>query len=123
MIKMLMSFLQSNTSEAIAIGASVTSLVASFIATLMAHKERGKSAVDGLTQYNAQLGRNMNKVSDKDILIELIKRKVPEDTFQELLPQLWKMSIEECEKMLSLIATAPDFRKKKQEKKENRKAS
>lgn len=120
---MLMSFLQSNTSEAIAIGASATSLVASFIAILMAHKERGHISVDGLTQHNAQIDRNVNKASEKDILIELIKRKVSEDTFQELLPQLRKMSIEECEKMLSLIATAPDFRKKEQEKKNDRKAS
>lgn len=123
MIKMLMSFLQSNASEVIAIGASATSLVASFIATLMAYKERGRISVDGLTQYNAQLDRNVNKASEKDSLIELIKRKVSEDTFQELLPQLRKMSIEECEKMLSLIATAPVLRNKKQENKDDRQAS
>lgn len=123
MIKMLMSFLQSNTTEAIAICASATSMVTAFIATLMMHKERGKKADNCLTQYNTQQDSNVDKATDKDILIELIRRKVPEDTFQELLPQLRKMSKEECEKMLSLIATAPDFRKKNHEKKEDRKAS
>lgn len=123
MIKMLMSYLQTNTSEAIAICASATSLVTALLATAKMHKEHAKSSIESLKQHNAQQDRHENKASDKDILIELIKRKVPEDFFEKLLPQLRKMSIEECEKMLSLIAEAPIFRKRKHEKKEDRKAS